>query len=208
MITIFVAGVMLCATAHADVQQKIAAAYQKGDFARAVTLAKPVATSDTPDHHAQTLLGLMYLKGQGVARSDEAAFKLLKSAHNFDMGASVIVGWMYLNAIGTEASDAKAAEAFQVPALADEDGDASQLLSWLYLNGRGVAADYSEAVAFSAKAVAAGRHELPALVESTPAPTPDASATLPAAVQTRMQERIDAIAADEVKALLAFRKKP
>ena len=124
LILFLAASILSCATAQADVQQKIATAYQKGDFSRAITLAKPLANSDTPDHHAQTLLGIMYFKGQGIARDDEAAFKLLKSAHNFDMGASVLVGWMYLNGIGTEANDAKAADAFTVPAIADEDGDA------------------------------------------------------------------------------------
>lgn len=61
-------------------------AYNRGDYVPAIRLFRPLAEKGNPK--AQSLLGVMYRKGQGVARNSVHAFIWFKrAAANGDAGA-------------------------------------------------------------------------------------------------------------------------
>ena len=76
------------ATAEAD------AAFQKGDYAKALKLARPLA--DAGDPRAQAIVGFAYYRGRGVTHDDaEAAKWLHRAADQGDAPARFTLGVMY-----------------------------------------------------------------------------------------------------------------
>ncbi len=70
------------------------AAYQRGDYATAIRELRPLAEQGVAD--AQTTLGFMYDKGQGVPRDHAKAVKWYhKAAEQGNAGAQYNLGVMY-----------------------------------------------------------------------------------------------------------------
>jgi TPR repeat protein len=112
------------------------AAYQKGDYATAISLFQPLAEGG--DASAQVALGLMYNNGQGVTRDYAEAVKWYRLAA--DQGSAdgqAALGAMYDNGHGVTQDDAEAVKWYR---LAARQGDefAQYNLGVLYKNGRGV----------------------------------------------------------------------
>jgi uncharacterized protein len=119
------------------------AAYQRGDFATALGLFQPLA--DQGNAAAQTNLGVMYEKGQGVARSYRKAVKLYRLAAEQGISdAQFNLGVMYYEGQGVAQGYREAAKWFR---LAAEQGSAlaQSDLGFMYEKGRGVARDFLRA---------------------------------------------------------------
>jgi uncharacterized protein len=116
------------------------AAYEKGDYATALRLLRPIA--DQGDAGAQYNLGLMYANGQGVPQDYAAAVNWYrKAAEQGDNGAQVNLGLMYDNGQGVQQDYATAMSWYRKAA---EQGDAAAkyFLAVMYEYGRGVPQDY------------------------------------------------------------------
>ncbi len=76
------------------------AAHDRGDYATAVTLWRPLA--DRGDAHAQFLLGTMYENGKGVSQDYSEAMKLYRLAANYQGYAAPLyaLGSMYAKGRG------------------------------------------------------------------------------------------------------------
>ena len=75
------------------------AAYNRGDYATALRLIKPLATQGNAD--AQTNLGFMYAKGRGVPKDDKEAVKWYQlAAEQGNADAQNNLGGMYANGQG------------------------------------------------------------------------------------------------------------
>jgi clan AA aspartic protease (TIGR02281 family) len=131
-----------------------ASAWQRGDYATAVSIFRPLAEQRNAD--AQFFLGTLYNRGQGVARDyAEAARWYRKAADQGDAASQTMLGVLYENGQGVARDYAEAARwyrkaADQGYAIAQND------LGVLYKNGRGVAQDYAEAARWYRKAADQG----------------------------------------------------
>jgi TPR repeat protein len=85
--------------AFADPFDDAIAAYDRGDYATAVRLCRPLA--EQGDAQAQNALGAMYYNGKGVAQSFKEAVKWyrLSAAQGF-LGAQLNLGAMYYEGEG------------------------------------------------------------------------------------------------------------
>ena len=84
-------GALLILLGVAGPLESGAAAYQKGVYAAAIGYWRPLANEGNAD--AQASLGMMYLKGQGVAQDDAQAVAWLhKAADNGHAGAQNNLG--------------------------------------------------------------------------------------------------------------------
>lgn len=105
------AGTLLAAaltgSALAQAADPVDAAFQKQDYATVLTLLRPQA--DAGDPHAQTRLGLLYLRGWGVPRDVEKARALYQSAAEKGWPrAMYALGRLYQRGEGAPIDDAKA----------------------------------------------------------------------------------------------------
>jgi uncharacterized protein len=119
-------------------------AYQRGDYATALRLFRPLAEHGNP--FAQFSLGVMYRKGQGVARDLRGAANWYRvAAEQGDALAQFSLGLMYYGGEGVTQDHREAVKWFR---LAAEQGDASGQfnLGAMYRGGQGVTQDYREAV--------------------------------------------------------------
>ena len=119
------------------------AAYQRGDYAMAYPLTRPLA--DQGDAVAQSNIGVMYFNGQGVAQDYAEAVRLFRLAA--DQGGPAGqrgLGVMYDHGYGVAQDYAEAARWYS---LAANQGDAiAQFnLGVLYASGQGVAQSYVQA---------------------------------------------------------------
>ncbi len=126
------------------------AALQRGDYAAAFSLARPLA--DRGIAVAQLVLGVMYGGGHGVPKNDaEAANWLHKAADQGRPEAQTILGVMYVKGQGVPQNDAKAAKWFRKAA--DQDHAAAQSnLGLMHARGQGVAQNGAEAAKWFRKA--------------------------------------------------------
>ncbi len=133
------------------------AALQRGDFATAYALARPLA--DRGLAVAQLVLGVMYGGGHGVPHDDaEAANWLRRAAEQGRPEAQTLLGVMYAKGQGVTRNDARAAIWFRKAA--DQGHAAAQSnLGLRYAEGRGVAQDDAEAAAWFRKAADGGLAE-------------------------------------------------
>jgi TPR repeat protein len=84
----------LCGTAMAGALEDSRAAYQRGDYATAMALLRPLAEGG--DAAAQNGLGLMYAKGQGVPQDyAQALVWYRKAADQGNAAAQNGLGLMY-----------------------------------------------------------------------------------------------------------------
>jgi len=110
-------------------------AYRKGYFAVALQLALPLA--ERGDSGAQSLLGLIYLNGNGVQRNDSEAIKWYRrAADQGNADAQLRVGDMYFEGLGVPQDYSEAGRWYR---LAADHGNAfAQFnLAILYARGEG-----------------------------------------------------------------------
>ena len=115
------------------------AAYQKRDYAVALRLVRPMA--EQGDSRAQSLLGLIYSKGQGVQRNEAEAMKWYRrAADQGDADAQVKIGDMYLEGRAVAQDYSEAGRWYRFAA--DHGNAAAQYyLGILYAKGEGVPLD-------------------------------------------------------------------
>ena len=133
----------LIATANAAPMDDAKAAYERGDYAQALKILKPLAAQGVAE--AQFNLGNMYDTGRGVTQDDKEAVKWWKlSAAQGHASAQFNLGIMYTNGKGVT-QDFK--EGMKWYRLAAEQGyaDAQFNLGIMYENGKGVIQDYASA---------------------------------------------------------------
>ena len=103
---LLVAVTLMAAPARADFEHG-QAAYEVGDYAKAVAEWLPAATRG--DFRAQTYLGVMYERGLGVARDDAEAVRWYRlAADQGNAGAQFTLGGMYANGRGVPQDDVQA----------------------------------------------------------------------------------------------------
>lgn len=125
-------------------QSELSFAYQTGDFAKFISLLRPLAEQGDAD--AQFSLGKMYDDGWGVAQDHQEAAKWYRlAAEHGNASAQRIQGGMYESGQGVAKDYREAARWYRLAAV---QGDiwAQADLGELYAKGRGVAKDYQEAV--------------------------------------------------------------
>ena len=115
------------------------AAYQKGDYASALRLGRPMA--DQGASRAQLLLGLMYFNGHGVQRNDPEAMKWYRrAADQGDADAQLKIGDMYFEGRAV-AQDYSAAARWYLFAADHGNATAQYDLGISYAKGEGVPQD-------------------------------------------------------------------
>ncbi len=120
------------------------AAYQRGDYATALPIARSLAKQGVVG--AQAMLGYMYRDGKGVAKDEKEAFKWFRIvAEQGFPDAQFMLGKMYREGRGVLQDYKEASKWFR---LAAEQGDAmAQLnLGTMYQQAEGVSQDDKEAV--------------------------------------------------------------
>lgn len=119
------------------------AAYQRGDYAKAIEIIRPVA--EQGDVRAQFNLATMYYNGQG-ARQDhpEAAKWFRMAAEKGDMQAQRYLGFMYANGQGVARDDREAVKWYG-RAAEQGDADAQVSLGVMYSAARGTSQNYVQA---------------------------------------------------------------
>ncbi len=146
---------LLMAPAAAGPFENGVAAYDRGDYAAAYRLWRPLAEKGYG--RAQGMLGLMYHEGIGVPKDDREAahWYRLAAAQGFAV-LQYEVGVMYSNGQGVPKDDHEAVRWYRMAA---EQGHAlAQLnLGALYANGEGVPRDYVQAYMWSNLAAAQGQ---------------------------------------------------
>jgi hypothetical protein len=114
--------------------------YKQGDYKTAYRLIKPLAEQGSPK--AQTRLGILYFKGQGVPQDyAEAAKWYRKAADQGIDGAQFSLGVMYFAGKGVPQDFAEAARWLRKAADQGFSG-AQAFLGYLYSSGQGVPQDY------------------------------------------------------------------
>jgi TPR repeat protein len=118
---------VLCAaiasTAAAGPFEEGIAAYDKGDFAAALALWRPLA--EQGDGAAAFNLAHMYEKGEGTARDEaQAAHWYLEAARKGDADAAFQLGLRYENGVGVDSDPAAAREWYEAVAASPGDDDA------------------------------------------------------------------------------------
>jgi TPR repeat protein len=109
----------LVTTANAAPLDDAYAAYQRGDYAQALELYRPLAAQGFA--YAQNSLGWMYHKGQGVTQNNQEAVKWLKlSAVQGIAYAQSNLGYMYLNGYGVTQDHQEALKLFRLAAAQGE----------------------------------------------------------------------------------------
>jgi uncharacterized protein len=133
----------LAGTAVAGPLEDAETAYERGDYATAFRLLRPLA--DNGNAQAQDDLGTMYLSGNGVAKDvAEAAKWYRKAADQGIAEAQHSLGNMYSAGQGVPQGYAEAAKWYRKAA--DQGyADAQNMLGVLYFYGRGVSRNYVQA---------------------------------------------------------------
>lgn len=129
-------------------------AFNQKDYAAAFKHLEPLAAAGNA--RAQSLVGWMYLAGQGAPRDDKEALTWTrKAAEQGEGSAQYRLGWMYLNGRAVPKNDN---DALIWVRRAVEQGNAAgqDLLGGMYEHGRGVPKDMAEAVRWYRKAAQGG----------------------------------------------------
>ncbi len=151
---IFTVFFLLVSTgAQADLQKGIDA-YEKGNYPVALKELKPLAAKGNAV--AQSTLGYMYAKGQGMSQDyKKAVVWYLKAAEQGDADAQTSLGVMYNVGQGVAQDYKKAVEWYRKAA---EQGaaNAQSNLGVMYTSGQGVEQDDREAASWYRKAAEQG----------------------------------------------------
>lgn len=130
------------------------AAYQAGDYEKALAILGPLA--EAGNSHAQVALGIMYDYGQGVEQDDEEAMKWYIRAA--EQGIPLVqhdVGVKYFQGLGVEQDYLEAAKWWELSANAGL-ADSQFNLGLLYYRGLGLEQDYTRAAELFRKAAEQG----------------------------------------------------
>ncbi len=130
-----VLSLMLTGGAVAGPFDEGVAAYQRGDYATAMRLWRPLAEQGLAD--AQNILGVMYGKGQGVPQDDAEAVKWYRlAAEQGDAQAQFNLGFRYSKGRGVPQNDAEAVKWWRLAA--EQSYAAAQYsLGLMYAKGQG-----------------------------------------------------------------------
>ncbi len=129
-------------------------AFQRGYYLSAFSLA--IARAEQGDTAAQTLLGLIYEGGYGIARDlEEAAAWYEFAAAGGDREAQFALGMMYLEGRGVATDRARAADFLEAAAAGGKTA-AKYNLGLLYLEGQARPQDFQQAAQFFTEAAQAG----------------------------------------------------
>jgi len=141
-------------TASTEAFKGVTAAYDRGDYPAALRLIKPLA--DQGNVEAQTLLGRMYQRGDGVTKDHaEAARWYRKAAEQGYAKAQDLLADIYKDGDGVPKDYTEALKLYR--AAADQgDADAQTSLANMYGNGDGVTRDDAESVKWWRKAAEQG----------------------------------------------------
>ena len=144
------------------------AAYQRGDYATAMKLWRPLADQGLAP--IQLSLGVMYAKGQGVSQDYVEAIRWFRrAAGQGNVNAQYYLGSFYVEGKGAAQSYAEAQRWYRKAA---EQGNASAQyeLGVIYEHGLGVTTSFSEAMQWYRKAADQGngdaQHNLGAMYAS------------------------------------------
>ncbi len=103
------------------------------------------SAAEAGDPEAQSLLGRMYLDGEGVEQSDKKAFKWISLAAEQDEPYALdYLGYMYYEGKGTEQSFEKALDCF-VRSAEEGNPDGAFNAASMYLQGEGTEKDLAKA---------------------------------------------------------------
>jgi uncharacterized protein len=119
-LTVFL--VVACATdAAAGSIEEANFAYERGEYAQAARLLRPLAEKE--DAKAQSKLGMLYYRGNGVPKDYPVALRRFrKAAEQGDGSAQIMLGRMYFNGHGVP-QDFVRAHMWVYVSLAGLDGD-------------------------------------------------------------------------------------
>jgi TPR repeat protein len=118
-------------------------AYHNGDYATALRLARPLAEDE--DARCQSLLGLMYYRGQGVPRDYANAAKWFRlAAEQGDSDAQFYLGLMYTEGLGLPQDYVEGAKWYLLAAN-QRDALAQYNLGVFYSKGYGGQVDFVNA---------------------------------------------------------------
>lgn len=135
--------VAIVGAAVADPIEEAKVAHDRGDYATALRLLRPLADLGLAD--AQCNLGFMYSKGEGVPQDyAEAAKWFRKAAYQGYAAAQFNLGFMYKQGLGVPQDYANALKWYRLAADQD-DADAQSNLGLMYYEGLGVPQDYVQA---------------------------------------------------------------
>jgi TPR repeat protein len=138
----------------AEPYEDAVAAFQKGDFAMALRLWRPLAAQGNTN--AAYVLGMMYDDGMGVAPDSQAAVQWYRqAAEQGNAWAQYALGAKYTTGDGVALSYQEAAK-WTALAAAQGHAGAQRSLGVMYANGRGVPQDYTEAVTWFRRAAEQG----------------------------------------------------
>jgi TPR repeat protein len=130
-------------SAHAGPYEDATAAYDKGDYATALQLYRPLA--DKGDARAQNRLGVMYNIGQGVLEDYATAMVWYrKAAEQGNANAQFNLGSMYRHGDGVP-RDFETAVIWHRKAAEQGLANAQFELGVMYRDGKGVPQDYVQA---------------------------------------------------------------
>ena len=144
-------------TVFANPLEDASIAYQRGDYGTALRIWRPLA--DQGNAEAQSNLGFMYEKGNGVAQDFKEAVRLCRTcgspcasarryriaAHQGFATAQFLLGMMYLRGEGLAQDYEEALRLLLIAAKQGNEG-AQNDLGVMYRDGIGVARDYKEAM--------------------------------------------------------------
>jgi len=134
------------------------AAHSRGDHLRAIALLVPLANAGNPE--AQTRLGLMYFRGQGVREDDDAAFAWMrKAAVQGHAQAQYHLASFYAFGYGPPVDDEerdRMAARWYFESAQQGNADAQYVLGLLFLSGKGVVRSEDEARKWFARAANGG----------------------------------------------------
>lgn len=138
-----------------QIVKEIISAYNLENYEKAMKLCQSIP--DNP--YAQTYIGQMYEKGQGVTQdySEAAAWYRKAAEQDYGIGQRNL-GVMYFKGLGVPQNYSEAVNWYKK---ASENGDAmaSYSLGIMYQHGQGVDINYPEALAWYKKAVDQGQRE-------------------------------------------------
>ncbi len=147
------AAILTAGVVYADFEGGLAA-YDRGDFARAVAEWQPIA--ERGDANAQYNMGLLYACGEGVPRDyQKAAEWYRQSAEQGVVAAEYNLAVLYANGQGVARSSQDAAEWFRKAAESGVTAAAASLAD-IYYQGDGVGQNYAEAEKWYRKAADQG----------------------------------------------------
>jgi len=130
-------------------------AVQRGDYATALALLGPEASRG--DANAESVLGLMYVNGQGVPHDPiQALYWLTKAANQGVAAAQNQVALIYCTGGPGVTQDLAQAAIWFRKAADQDDATAQENLAIMYDNGQGVAQDYAAAVYWFRRAAGHG----------------------------------------------------